>query len=130
VRMGETMMLRVTFCLKRLPELTREQFQDYWRNNHASLVREHAAALGIRKYVQSHSLALPGAFPLADIRGSTGLDFDGVAQLWWADMASFAAAGSTEAGRVAGALLLADEKKFIDLPNSPIFLSEDFHVID
>ncbi len=124
------MMLRVTFCLKRRPELTRGEFQDYWRNHHAPLVKEHAAALGIRKYVQSHSLALPGAFPLADARGSTGLDYDGVAQLWWDDMASFAAAGSTEAGRVAGGLLLADEKKFIDLPNSPIFLSEDLHVID
>lgn len=122
-------MLRVTFCLKRLPELTREQFQDYWRNSHAPLVKEHAAALGIRQYVQSHSLTLPGAFPLADVRGSSGLDFDGVAQLWWDDMQSFAAAGSTEAGRVAGALLLADEKKFIDLPNSPIFLSDDYRVI-
>lgn len=124
------MMLRVTFCLKRLPGLTREQFHDYWRNEHAPLVKDHAAALGIRKYVQSHSLTLPGAFPLADVRGSSGLDFDGVAQLWWDDMASFAAAGSTEAGRVAGALLLADERKFIDLPNSPIFLSDDFYVIE
>ena len=122
-------MLRVTFCLKRLPDLTREAFQDYWRNRHAPLVREHAAALGIRKYVQSHSLTLPGAFPLAEVRGSAGLDFDGVAQLWWDDMKSFAAAGATEAGRDAGVLLLADEKKFIDLPNSPIFLSEDYRVI-
>ena len=60
------MMLRVTFCLKRLPGMTRAQFQDYWRNSHAPLVKEHAEALGIRKYVQSHSLALPGAFPLAE----------------------------------------------------------------
>lgn len=123
-------MLRVTFCLKRLPGLTREEFQVYWRSKHAPLVRENAAVLGIRKYVQSHSLTLPGAFPLADARGSTGRDYDGVAQLWWDDMASFVAAGSTEAGRAAGALLLADERMFIDLPNSPIFLSEDFHVID
>lgn len=122
-------MLRVTFCLKRLPGLTREEFQDYWLNRHAPLVKEHAAALGIRKYVQSHSVKLPGAFPLAEVRGSAGLDFDGVAQLWWDDMRSFAAAGSTEAGRVAGALLIEDEKKFIDLPNSPIFLSEDHEII-
>lgn len=121
-------MLRVTFCLKRLPNLTREAFLDYWLNRHAPLVREHAEALGIREYVQSHSMTLPGPFPLAEARGSAGLDFDGVAQLWWDDMASFAAAGSTEAGRKAGFLLLEDEKRFIDLPNSPIFLSED-HVI-
>lgn len=122
-------MLRITFCLKRLPSLSRAEFQDYWRDKHAPLVREHAAALGIRKYVQSHSMALAGAFPLAEVRGSSGLDFDGVAQLWWDDMKSFAAAGSTEAGRAAGALLLEDEGRFIDLPNSPIFLSEDYTVI-
>lgn len=128
-RTGDGKMLRVTFCLKRLPGLTRAEFQDYWRNHHAPLVQAHAAALGIRKYVQSHSLTVAGAFPLADVRGSTGLDFDGVAQLWWDDRKSFAAAGATEAGQRAGTLLLADEKRFIDLPNSPIFLSEDHHVI-
>lgn len=122
-------MLRITFCLKRLPNLTREEFLDYWLNHHAPLVKEHAAAMGIRKYVQSHSVSLSGAFPLAEVRGSAGLDFDGVAQLWWDDMRSFAAAGSTEAARVAGALLIEDEKKFIDLPNSPIFLSEDHEII-
>lgn len=123
-------MLKITFCLKRLPELTREQFQDYWRTNHAPLVRKNAAALSIRKYVQSHTVSDADHLPLATVRGSQGQDFDGVAQLWWDDMASFAAAGTTEAGQIAGAELLADERKFIDLENSPIFLSEEFHVID
>src|SRR3546814_15142038 len=31
-RTGDGKMLRVTFCLKRLPGLTRVEFQDYWRN--------------------------------------------------------------------------------------------------
>lgn len=122
-------MLRVTFCLKRLPHLSRAEFQDYWLNTHAPLVAVHAASLGIRKYVQSHSVETTGSFPLADVRGSASLDYDGVAQLWWDDMKSFAAAGDTEAGRAAGALLLEDEKRFIDLPNSPIFLSEDHMII-
>lgn len=122
-------MLRVTFCLKRLPGLSRAEFQDYWLNTHAPLVAEHSTALGIRKYVQSHSLDMAGPFPLADVRGSSGLDYDGIAQLWWDDMRSFGAAGTTEEGRKAGVLLLDDEKRFIDLPNSPIFLSEDHQIV-
>ena len=122
-------MLRVTFCLRRLPGLSRSEFQDYWLNTHAPLVEAHAASLGIRKYVQSHSIETSGSFPLADVRGSTGLEYDGVAQLWWDDMGSFAAAGATEEGRAAGVLLLEDEKRFIDLPNSPIFLSEDHAIV-
>ncbi len=122
-------MLRITFCLKRLPGLTREEFQDYWRNKHAPLVEAHAEALGIRKYVQSHTVSNADRFPGAAVRGSSGSDYDGVAQLWWDDKDAFIAAGDTEAARAAGAILLADEKTFIDLENSPIFLSEDHHVI-
>lgn len=122
-------MLRITFCLKRLPHLTREAFQDYWRNIHAPLVLANAEALGIRKYVQSHTVSDADRFPAAKARGSAGEDYDGVAQLWWDDKQSFSAGGDSEAGRIAGAVLLEDEKKFIDLENSPIFLSEDFHVI-
>ena len=31
-------MIKLTFCLHRLPHLSREAFQDYWFNNHAQLV--------------------------------------------------------------------------------------------
>ncbi|HEY5625473.1 MAG TPA: EthD domain-containing protein [Dehalococcoidia bacterium] len=28
-------MIKLVYCLRRLPELTREEFQRYWRQNHA-----------------------------------------------------------------------------------------------
>ena len=31
-------MIKLTFCLIRLPHLTREAFQDYWLNTHGPLV--------------------------------------------------------------------------------------------
>ena len=61
-------------------------------------------------------------------RGSGGLDFDGVAELWWDSVESLLAAMSTEAGQVAGRELLEDEARFIDLANSPIFFAEEFEV--
>lgn len=122
-------MIKLTFCLKRLPHLTREEFQSYWRDVHAPLVKRHSAALKIARYVQSHSLPQSTSSPLAQSRGSAGQDFDGVAELWWTDMETFASAGLTPEGQEAGRILLEDEARFIDLPNSPIFLVDEYQVI-
>lgn len=118
-------MIKLIFCLKRLPGMTREKFQTYWRETHAPLVQRHAEVLRIARYVQSHSLPEGSATALAEARGSTGQDFDGVAELWWDSMEAFAAGGRTAEGRAAGKALLEDEARFIDLPNSPIFLVDE-----
>ena len=118
-------MIKLTFCLKRLPGLSREEFQDYWRETHAPLVQRHARVLGIARYVQNHSLPEGAAAALAQARGSAGQDYDGVAELWWDSRESVAAPGLTAEGRAAGQELLEDEARFIDLPNSPIFLVEE-----
>lgn len=118
-------MIKLTFCLKRLPGLSREEFQTYWRETHAPLVQRHARVLGIARYVQSHSLPEGAAAALAQARGSAGQDYDGVAELWWDSKENFAGPGLTAEGRAAGQELLEDEARFIDLPNSPIFLVEE-----
>lgn len=122
-------MIKLTFCLKRLPHLSREEFQAYWRDKHAPLVKQHAGVLNIARYVQSHSFPEDASSPLALVRGSAGQDYDGVAELWWNDMESFASAGMTAEGQEAGRALLEDEARFIDLPNSPIFLVSENEVI-
>ena len=122
-------MIKLTFCLKRLPHLSREQFQSYWRDVHAPLVQQHAATLNIARYVQCHSFPDDASSPLAKARGSTGQDFDGVAELWWTDMESFVAGGKTADGQAAGRILLEDEARFIDLRNSPIFLVSEYNAI-
>jgi len=35
-------MVKLVFCLTRLPHLSREEFQRYWRERHGPLVRESA----------------------------------------------------------------------------------------
>ncbi len=37
-------MIKLTFCLTRLPNLTLAEFQDYWWNKHAPLVKSHREA--------------------------------------------------------------------------------------
>jgi uncharacterized protein (TIGR02118 family) len=121
-------MLKLVFCLRRRPELSREEFQRYWRETHGPLVRRHAAALGIERYVQVHA----GHDDLgAALRASRGAPeaYDGVAELWWRDRAAFEAALAKPEAQRAGAELLADEKRFIDLACSPLWLGEENVVV-
>jgi uncharacterized protein (TIGR02118 family) len=118
-------MYKLTFCLRRAPGTSREEFQRYWREVHASLVAERAEALGVRRYVQSHTCDLAGLHSALQARnGGSPEPFDGVAELWF-DALEFP---GDDAAQRAGAELLADEQRFIDLPNSPIFVTEE-HVI-
>ena len=122
-------MIKLTFCLRRLPHLSRDQFQAYWRTIHAPLVAKHANAIGIRRYVQSHTSSDPDFAGLAESRGSAGSEYDGVAELWWESKEALFAVLSTPEGQAAGAALLADERNFIDLPNSPLFIVEEHEVV-
>ncbi|MGH7417889.1 MAG: EthD domain-containing protein, partial [Candidatus Rokuibacteriota bacterium] len=48
-------MIKLVFCLRRLPNLSREEFQRYWLDTHGPLVRQLAPALGVKRYVQVHT---------------------------------------------------------------------------
>jgi uncharacterized protein (TIGR02118 family) len=117
-------VLKLTFCLHRLPGLSREEFQRYWRETHGPLVRRHAAALGLLRYVQVHAGHDELGVALRSSRGGPE-PYDGVAELWWRDRAGFEAALATPEAQRAGAELLADEKSFIDLARSPLWIGEE-----
>ena len=117
-------MIKLVFCLRRLPTLSASEFQRYWVENHAELVRRHAPTLRIRRYTQSHTLSDPRLSPVIDARGGRTEPFDGVAELWWDCAEDMPTTEGLDAGRV----LLEDERTFIDLPNSPLFFSNE-HVI-
>lgn len=116
-------MIKLTFCLQRLPSLSREAFQTYWYERHAPLVTKHREVLRIRRYVQFHS----GSSQINDgIRATREAPemYDGVAELWW-DSLDDVFANITPERETAGLALLEDERKFIDLQNSPLFFGEE-----
>jgi uncharacterized protein (TIGR02118 family) len=121
-------MIKLQFALRRREGMTREEFQRYWREQHAPLVERHAETLQIRRYVQVHSLETDLDDAIAAPRGSQPHLYDGVAELWWDSLEQLAAAFSSDAGRAAASELLEDERRFIDLPSSPIWLGEE-HVL-
>lgn len=120
-------MIKLTFCLVRLPHLSREEFQDYWLNKHGPLVRSVMDTLKIRRYVQLHSF---GPEVSEGIRASrqAPAEYDGVAQLWWDSFEAMARPGDPAAAE-AGRLLLEDERKFIDLPKSPLWWGQEHEII-
>jgi uncharacterized protein (TIGR02118 family) len=121
-------MVKLVFCLRRLPHLSREEFQRYWRETHGPLVRTHAGALHIRRYVQLHTLDDPLQDALRASRGGPEA-FDGIAELWWESRADLAAAITDPAGQQAARELLDDERRFIDLARSPLWIGEEHPLI-
>jgi len=122
-------MVKLVFCLRRLPHLSRDDFQRYWREQHAPLVARHADALRIRRYVQLHTRTDDINAALRASRGGPE-EYDGIAELWWRDRDDLLAATASEAGQQASRELLEDERRFIDLARSPLWLADEIAILD
>jgi uncharacterized protein (TIGR02118 family) len=121
-------MIKLTFCLRRLPSFTLEAFQDYWLNTHAPLVADRAEVLNIVRYQQVHTADLAGLHEAMRARnGGAPEPFDGVAELWWDSLDAMRT--ESESARQASAELLEDERRFIDLRNSPMWIAEEHHIV-
>jgi len=122
-------MIKLVFMVRRREGTTREEFQRYWREEHAELVKRHAEVLGIRRYVQTHATDTDLDDALARSRGSEPRQYDGVAELWWESIDDLVGAALSDEGQTAQQALLEDERRFIDVTNSPIWLGEEIAVI-
>ena len=122
-------MIKLSFSVRRLESVPEEEFHRYWRDEHGPLVRSVKDDIGVIRYVQTHTIASPLNDAFRVSRGTLE-PFDGVAELWWDSIESLIAGSSSEAGRKAGALLLEDEKRFIDLERSSLFIAEETVIIE
>ena len=121
-------MIKIIFCLRRHPGMSLEEFDTYWRESHAPLVAGFKDVLRIHRYVQSRRTDSKLAGIAASVRGAPQ-PYDGVAELWFETWDDVEAGFKTEDGQAAGRTLIEDERKFIDLENSPIFFSEEREII-
>jgi uncharacterized protein (TIGR02118 family) len=118
---GGAMSQKLSFLLRRRPELTREQFQRIWREEHAPFVQERADLIGCKRYVQMHTDLD------AEARPGRPEPFDGVAELWFDPALRV---GSPDEQRRAIEELIEDERRFIDLAASPLWMAEERPVIE
>ncbi len=123
-------MIKLTGCVKRLPNLSLDEFDRYWRETHASLVRSHAGLLRIRRYVQTTTLADPTAQErIRATRHALEAGFDGYAELWWDSLDTLDGIRSTGVGAAALRDLLEDEARFVDLANSRFWFGTEREIV-
>jgi hypothetical protein len=120
-------MEAIYYAVRRLPKLSRKQFQKYWLNTHGPLAKRHLKALGARRYVQVHTTDDPMNELLQAMRGITEEPYDGIVVIV-GEREKLIEATSTEEGQRAMAELLEDEKNFIDFSRSAIWVAQE-HVI-
>ena len=104
-------MIKLIYCITRKPDLSVEEFQRYWREEHGPIA---GRLPGIRRYVQCHTL------PELYAR-DTPPAYDGAAELWFDDMASFRAAMASPELQAAR----EDERNFIDHSRVAFFITEE-----
>ena len=120
-------MIKLVFCCRRRPELSREEFQRYWLEEHGRLVRSLREKLPqMRRYVQSHTVADDVNAGMRAGRG-TGEPYDGITEVWFDDLASMGSSSSEEAA-AAGRRLLEDESTFHDFATSSVFVTEEHEI--
>lgn len=120
-------MIKFVMCLTRHPGMTREDFLDYWLNQHGPFFMKNANAMGAKKYVQSHTLNTPLNEGLRESRGMQP-EFDGVAEVWFESEEALLEGMSSPEGQELGAALLEDEGKFIDHSKSSAFIVEEIEL--
>ncbi len=119
-------MVKLVYCLRRLPNLSREEFQKYWFEKHGPLVKSKQEILRIRRYVQVHTLDAP----MTQEGEDRPEPYDGVAELWWDSIEDLQANADSPERQQAGQDLREDEMKFIDLSRSPVWIAQERPIIE
>ena len=122
-------MIVITFLLRRRANLSAVEFHDYWRDRHGPLVASHASALGIRRYMQLHATDSSVGAAIAESRGCAPHVWDGIALVWFDNEEQLSRAAATPEGQAAAAALLEDERRFLDLAQCELFISEDHTLV-
>ncbi len=114
-------MIKFVMCLTRRSDMTRQQFQDYWMNNHGPFFMKNADVMRAKKYVQSLTINTPLNEGLRTSRGMLP-EYDGVAEVWFESEQDLMEAMSSPEGQKLSAALLEDERNFIDHSKSSAFI--------
>jgi uncharacterized protein (TIGR02118 family) len=117
-------IVKLHFPLRHLPSLDFSEAQRYWRMEHGPLIRSHAPASGLLRYVQVHRFETPLAAALS--RGSQVEPYTGHAEAWFDRSLSRSSPEAAEAGRQA----VADETRFIDFARSAIWVGKEHVIVD
>lgn len=123
-------MIKLTMLVKRLPNITYEEFDQYWIEHHAPLVASVQNVLNIARYVQT----IPHRYPELDKiiqngRQSQNFVFDGMAEIWWQNLESMQKNRSSPEAVKALNALMEDEKRFVNHTQSVVWYATERLII-
>ena len=126
-------MIKLSFCLTKKDELSLEEFQNYWLNNHAPLVKQVSNDLKIVKYTQLHcrNYNFLQQNKLSRLNNAEiPKEYDGIAEIYWNSWDDLEGLADIEKARVASKILMEDEAKFIKFSESPLLFSDIYEIIN
>ena len=117
-------MIKFVMCITRHPDMTRDEFKEYWINKHGPFFMANAGAMRAKKYVQSQTVDTPLNEGLRSSRGMQP-EYDGIAEVWFESEEELMDGMSSPEGQELSAALLEDEGNFIDHSKSSAFIVEE-----
>jgi len=121
--------VKLFFCLRHHANLSLEEAQLYWRTNHGPIIRGVAQGMRLRRYLQVHRYEDDLEKPLRASRGTRVEPYTGHAEAWF-DHGEITTLANTPEGKRAMEIAVEDESKFIDFPNSAMWIAKERVFID
>lgn len=119
-------MIKISYLMRRLPNLSRDEFQSYWSEKHPSAAPADAfSVLGVKRYVQVLPMENEARNLVIGPRAGLIENFDGVAELWVDSIESIESDWSTEKAKEYIGIFFKDEQNFIDWSRSTILVSKE-----
>lgn len=103
-------MIKLVYCITKKPELSDEEFFRYWKEVHAPI---GSRIPGVRKFIQSKRLTVPG--------DAHAPDFDGMVELWFDDLPALLEARQSPEWKAS----TEDEANFINHEKVAYFVTEE-----
>jgi uncharacterized protein (TIGR02118 family) len=112
-------MIKLISIAYKKPGMSDADFDKYWKEEHGPLFAKYLAKFGVRKYAQNHLVRLPGV----------KYEGDGIAELWFDDLASQKALDAwlkTAAARE----IAEDGAKFLEPGKGQVYIANEFIIKD
>lgn len=123
-------MIKLTYLIRKRPDLSDEEFLTLWREAHARLVERHAQALRVKRYAMSARVETICNTCSSKAREVAICEHDGVIEFWWDTLEDHQAGVGSPAGLAAIDALVDTERRFIDLSKSACFFTREEVVFD
>ncbi len=122
-------MIKLVYCIRKRADISVDEFNRYWWEEHGPKVKSVRKVTGALKYVQSY-LCAPELNQQIQASRSLADPYDGITEVWWENEQTMAAQTESPEGVEAMRMLIKDEAKFIDFEHSRVFVTVEREVFD